>query len=73
MKAISISVLLLLVAAAWGGAAGQKAEQSGVTWDKTTLRPFATHTGQFYRYAPSVIAEGPRDWCWACPRLAGSP
>lgn len=44
----------------------QKRAPGGVTWDRATLRPFATHAGRFYRYAPSALADGPREWCWAC-------
>ena len=57
---------LALLVVTGGGAAAPKDLTGGVIWDKSTLRPFATHTGRFYRYAPSVLADGPRDWCWAC-------
>lgn len=39
---------------------------TSITWDKNSLRPFATHTGRFYRYAPCTIVQRGVEYCWNC-------
>ncbi len=37
-----------------------------INWDRGSLRPFATHTGRFYRYAPCTLVQGDVEFCWNC-------